>query len=423
MKFSGMRFNKLRHVLIVTGVMCAISLNGADRPELDGIEYESARDITDAEARLLAALREPMVGGMDVSEALNLWFDGRKASRAGEADSAARLWQQGTEKLAAVTPLAQAEWARNPDGDLEFVSKFDYPDMDGTAAWVVRWKVDNLLQYGVLIAPVAVENKEANEQYPLLLYLHGAAFGVPAYALPWLARMARAGYVIIGPALRGEDLFAFYYSSAALPSYKCEGSIENLDGEVNDALSAVAGTRKLPYVRNGKYGIIGHSFGSGVGLLAAARDAENVACIVSYDAWLTNPFRYYWDRMRRGANNWLSWAAYCNQPVDQQLKGLMKRSIVHHAEQLSSPLLMFIGGAYAGSVFHKSHDDLIVQLKRFEKPYEYHVVPEGGHNFVLYYSSAAARFAYAKHMKFLEKHLAPPAVDNAAPAAINEDRD
>jgi len=105
---------------------------------------------------------------------------------------------------------------------------------------------------------------------------------------------------------------------------------------------------------------------------------------------------------------------FCDQPVKAQLTGLMKRSVVHHAERINCPLLMFIGGRYNGSVFHKSHGDFIKELKRHKKEYEYDIVPGGGHNFVLYYDSKPAKYAYEKHMKFLLEKFPPLGVVPAA---------
>jgi hypothetical protein len=92
----------------------------------------------------------------------------------------------------------------------------------------------------------------------------------------------------------------------------------------------------------------------------------------------------------------------------------MKRSITHHADLIHCPLLLFIGGAYAGSVFHRSHQDFIANLRKYHKPYIYDVVPGGGHNFVLYYDSTPAKYAYRKHMAFLRKYLPPAKLPNRA---------
>lgn len=396
------------------------TLHGGDsvRPGLEGLDWQSSYSVDPMEMALVQALKEPMLAAMNVEAALQDWFDGRLADSKGNTEAARQKWKAGIEKLENLKPLPKADWGPTPDGDLRPLHKVNFGDTEGTDVFVVQWKVDNLTQYGVLVTP---SQRPKGVQYPLLLYVHGAAFGVPTYAIPWLADMAREGYVIIGPAFRGEDLFATYTPLKGL-EYKCEGEIENLDGEVDDALSAVSGARKLAFVSNGRFGIVGHSFGAGAGLLAAAR-SDDVACVVSYDAWLTNPFRYYWDRMRRGANNWLSWADFCNKPVADQLAGLMARSIVHHAEHIDCPMLLFIGGAYEGSVFHLSHADLIARLEAHNKPYIYDVVPDGGHNFVLDYGSEPATYAYKKHMEFLHKHLPPTPPPGTTPARKAQDPD
>ncbi len=391
--------------VISAGAGSPVRADGPPAPGLRDLSWGSPMDMTPAESKLVEALKAPMVNAMNVQAALESWFAGRRAAESGKPQIAKAAWEKGLTQLKALKALPKGTYPPPPDGTLKIMVRFRYPDTDGVKCYIVSWTVDNLRQYGVLLVPAVPKTQKPPPKFPLLLYLHGAAFGVPLYALPWLAGMAREGYVIIGPALRGEDLFATDADLGKL-NYKSEGHIENLDGEVNDALSAVAGARKLPMVAPGKFAIIGHSFGAGVGLLTAERAAD-VACMVSYDAWLVNPFRYYWDRMRRGPNNWLSWEQYCNQPVADQLRGLMKRSATHHAEFVHCPLLLFIGGGYAGSVFHQSHEDFIARLKKYRKQFEYDVVPEGGHNFVLYYDSEPARYAYRKHMAFLKKHLPP----------------
>ena len=415
---SATAFHRMSCAVVALVLVVGAFRTWADDPPAPGLKnlgWGSAFDMSPAESKLVAALKDPMVNAMDVHAALDSWFAGRRADENGKTDAAKAAWERGLTQLKNLEPLSRGTYPKPPDGTLKVLVRFRYPETEGVSCYIVQWTVDKLKQYGVLLVPEFPKDAKPAPRFPLLLYLHGAAFGVPLYALPWLADMARQGYVIIGPALRGEDLFATDADLGKM-NYKCEGHIENLDGEVNDALSAVAGARKLPVVAPGKFAIIGHSFGAGVGLLTAER-ATDIACMVSYDAWLVNPFRYYWDRMRRGPDNWLSWEQYCNQPVKAQLAGLMKRSATHHANLIHCPLLLFIGGAYSGSVFHQSHDDFIARLKKYHKQYEYIVVPGGGHNFVLYYDSEAAKTSYGKHMAFLKKHLppVPPPVQKRTP--------
>ena len=204
-------------------------------------------------------------------------------------------------------------------------------------------------------------NTPKGAEYPLILYCHGASRSIPlSYFYGWLADLVCRDTSSSVPLCVASRFSGVHQDQWEILS--CEGEIENLDGEVNDCLSMINAAWKLPFVRKNEFAMVGHSFGSGAGLLAAARANEYAKAVVSYDAWLVNPQRYYWDRMARRANNWLSWADFCNQPVKNQLQGLMTRSIVHNAHKLKCPPLFFIGGAYEG-VFHQSHDDLHKNLK------------------------------------------------------------
>ena len=89
------------------------------------------------------------------------------------------------------------------------------------------------------------------------------------------------------------------------------------------------------------------------------------------------------------------------------MTGLIKRSIIHNAEMIQCPLLLFIGGAYQGSVFHQSHEDLLLVLDKLHKKYKYETIQNGGHNFVLYRDSLPAQLAWKSQMAFLEVHYPP----------------
>ena len=378
-----------------------------------GSAWSSYRDDSLLYKRDLAfRLREPMAAGMDVSQALEAWFAAAKATGADAGKNRKKAYEAGFERLKKLRPLGPTQWPKNPVGvtlkQLEEVripaSVYQFSQVEkvtGVSCRIVEFKVGKLKEYGVIVQPTAPG------KYPLILYMHGAAFGVPTYSLPWLARLAASGYVIAAPALRGEDLFTSSRELGLAQEYRCEGKIENLIGEVDDGLAIVDGAFKLDTVAGGKFAVVGHSFGSGAGLLVAARSAQ-VSCVVSYDAWLTNPFRYYWDRLRDGANNWLSWEEYVEaHTVPEQLAGLKARSIVHNVGKVQAPMLLFIGGAYNGSVFHESHADLAKELRRLKKDFVYDIVPGGGHNFVLYCSSDPAQYAYKVQTEWLTKHHPP----------------
>lgn len=382
------------------------------RPGLEDMESWSVQ-VAPEETALVTALKEPLLSGLDVAAALQDWFDGRLLDSQGKKAEALNKWQQGLGKLSGLQPLPPPQWGGIPDASFTVLADLRMGSFPNVGLQVVQWTVDNLKQYGVLLFP---RERPADAEYPLILYCHGAAFGIPNNFCLWLAELVEQGYVVIGPAMRGEDLFQMQMAING-QMLKCEGEIENLDGEVNDCLSMLSAAWKLPYVRKNEFAMIGHSFGSGAGLLTAARAGDKAKAVVSYDAWLVNPQRYYWDRMARGANNWLSWADFCNQPVADQLRGLMTRSIVHNAWRLQCPLLLFMGDAYDGSVFHLSHADLRRELDKHGKKYVYEPVPDGDHNFVLRIGSEPALYALKKQHAFLNTHYPPLASKNDAAVA------
>ncbi len=370
------------------------------RPGLEGIEQSQP---SKEEAEFLAAIAKPLMDGLDVTEAMQAWFDGRLLETQQKQDLAKDKWIEAISKLDNLKPLPVAPFEPAPDATFKKVAHLTLRRHPEVAFHVVQWKCGTLTEYGVLMFPRRLKE---NARYPLILYCHGAAFGIPLSFSDFLANMVKKGYVVIAPAMRGETLFQtdLNFKGKIL---KCDGEIENLDGEVDDCMSMLSAAWKLPYVRPNEFAMLGHSFGAGVGLLTAARAGAQAKAVVSYDAWLVNPQRYYWDRMRRAARNWDSWEDYCNQPVQQQLLGLVKRSIIHHADKLECPLLLFMGGAYDGSVFHKSHADFTARLTQLGKPFEYVLVPQGDHNFVLRLLSAPAIFAFKQQDAFLEKHYPP----------------
>jgi len=380
------------------------------RPGLQNLRTEQLSTASQTEIKLLQNIYLPMLTGKDVTIPLQAWFDGRLAlEKKHDQILADKLFQKGIIALQKKLPLLKVEKPKPvPDATLTFEKQLkNLPQMEQVTTNIVSWKIGKLKQYGILIQPV---DASPQKQYPLIVYAHGAAYGIPYHFLPWLAKLSRSGYAVIAPAMRGEDLFVTNIELLPLGTdfskYRSEGKIENLLGEVDDLLAAAVASKKLKTIQSPKYTVMGHSFGGGAALLTTARD-KNIACSITYDAWLVNPFRYSWERMCRQASNWDSWETYCNKKTTDILKGLIQRSITHQASQINCPLLMFMGGAYNGSVFHKSHSDFILYLKNNNKKYIYDLVPKGVHNFILYPESEPAKHAIKIQDLFLNKYFPP----------------
>ncbi len=386
-------------------LLCAWLSQAGDsiRPGLENLAWK--RGIEDRlEESLVNALKEPLLAGKNPHAALQDWFDGRLAASRGDWDDARQKWLSGLAKLSDLPCLPPSVFPPRPEAVFRYLTPPEplegFPEV---TRQVVAWEVSALQQYGLILAPATLP---PGHRHRLILYCHGAAFGIPNSFCDWLAEhLVQRGYVVIAPAMRGEPLFQIQVpiNGQELVS---EGEIENLEGEVDDCLAMLSAAWQLPYVQADEFALLGHSFGAGVGLLVAARAGQQAKAVVSYDAWLVNPQRYYWDRMRRGPNNWLSWEDFCNQPVEKQLRGLLQRSIVHNAVQLQAPLLLFMGGGYEGSVFHLSHADLTDELQRLKKSFHYLLVPNGDHNFVLR-DGPPARFALRRQQEFLNRTFPP----------------
>ncbi len=401
----------LRPFLLLMLLAAPLTAGDRIRPAgLESLEW-SRRILSPDERRLVEAIQAPLLAGQDVGAALQAWFDGRLLDSRGNYAEADQLWRDALSRLQDTPPLPPVAWRPWPDAEFTFLAELPLPSCPKTRVHVVSWQCGELREYGLVMVPARLPE---GKRLRIILYTHGAAFGIPNSFLPWLARnCVEKGYVVIAPALRGEPLFQ-YPEPVNGKSLTCDGEIENLDGEVDDCLSMLSAAWKLPYCHPQEFAVIGHSFGAGVGLLAAARGGDRAKAVVSYDAWLVNPQRYYWDRMRRGPNNWLSWADFCCQTPEEQLRGLKQRSIILNAGLLRCPLLLFIGGAYEGSVFHQSHQDFTAALDRLGHPYRYEVIPEGGHNFILYDDEKPARTALKAQLAFLAKHY-PPTVKERRP--------
>lgn len=397
-------------------LLCIAAIAGDTvRPGLEDIEYT---DPTEEEMALIEAVKQPFFDGKDISAAMQDWFDGRLLDTQKQPDKAREKWLAGAGKLKNLETLPPVKWEQWPDATFKHVADLELSDTEDVSIEVVEWKAGKIQEYGVVIAP---KKRAEGDKYPVILYCHGAAFGLPEGFFFWLADLVKKGYVVIGPAMRGETLFQYNFKING-KELSCGGEIENLEGEVDDCLSMLSAAWKLPYVRPNEFAMIGHSFGAGVGLLTIARGGDKAKAAVSYDAWLVNPQRYYWDRMRRAARNWDSWEDYCNQPVKDQLVGLKKRSVIMNASMIKCPLLLFMGGAYAGSVFHKSHDDFREALDALGKKYAYHLIPNGDHNFVLRTYGKPAKTALALQNEYLEKNYPPLKHETAKDEAAKEEK-
>ncbi|NQZ70295.1 MAG: hypothetical protein HRT89_19765 [Lentisphaeria bacterium] len=408
---------KLRISALLLFILCSTAQETEPSKESESANLKSypAGKLYEAkllQAKLGYAMEDSFTEALDVSDALGFYFKG--LANGTDPVKAIALFKQGLSAMAKDSKQLRKRTLPkiNKKQKLKILQKFNfskhnetlYGKIDGIILEIYEYKVGKLKQYGIVIRP---DNKAG--QYPVIVYCHGAASGVPIYTIPSMAKIAKDGYLIVAPSFRGEDLFMD--EIIGVPNPKSEGSIENLLGEPLDVLASGYGALNLPNAQGKKFAVIGHSFGSGAGLLALTM-SKDIICMISYDAWMTNPFRFYWERLAGAYEGndkiglWGSWEAFCEQSSKEQLEGLMDRSVVHHAERITAPILMYTGGDkyYCDSAYRISHKLFAAKLKAANKVFEYFVMPDAGHNFVLYPSRNPAQKAYSMQKDWLKKY-------------------
>lgn len=160
---------------------------------------------------------------------------------------------------------------------------------------------------------------------PGVVFNHGGVSGVSKDMLRRSADLARAGYMVITPAYRGEG--------------GSQGRVEVAAGEVDDVLAAADLLRAQPRVDPKRLALIGSSHGALISVLGAARDhrfaAVAEACgVMDVHAW----YRYLVDNGFDVSDS-LSVAVYGRGPEDKP-EAFERRSALRVIKELRAPLLI-----------------------------------------------------------------------------------
>lgn len=191
--------------------------------------------------------------------------------------------------------------------------------VSGLEAQEISYLSDGLRVRGFLFLP------PGDGRGPGIVFNHGGVSGVSKDMLRRSADLARAGYVVLTPAYRGEG--------------GSEGRIEVADGEVTDVLTAAQILRGHPRVDPRSIALVGSSHGALISVLGATRDprfaAVAAACgVMDVHAW----YRYLVDNGFDVSDS-LSVAVYGRGPEDRP-EAFERRSAVRVAGRLDAPLLL-----------------------------------------------------------------------------------
>ncbi|MBR4369636.1 MAG: hypothetical protein IKS92_01200, partial [Victivallales bacterium] len=119
----------LKFIFIVIAV--ATFAGDTVRPGLEETEYEY-RIKNAVEEKLVNAIKQPLLDGLNVKDALQDWFDGRLLDSQDKKAEAVKKWQEGLTKLNNLEPLPIPKWKPIPDAELKKLQKFkvnSHPDV------------------------------------------------------------------------------------------------------------------------------------------------------------------------------------------------------------------------------------------------------------------------------------------------------
>jgi dipeptidyl aminopeptidase/acylaminoacyl peptidase len=227
---------------------------------------------------------------------------------------------------------------------------------------------------------------------PALVWVHGGPGGQTRKGYSALIQyLVNHGYVVLGINNRGSSGYGQTFFTADDQKHGKE--------PLWDCVDAKKYLSSLPYVDQGRVGIIGGSYGGYMVLAALAFQPEVFR--VGVDIFGVSN----WLRTLEGIPSW--WEAQrvalykeIGDPVAQK-EMLMEISPVFHADKIKRPLIV-LQGANDPRVIKPESDDIVAAVKKNGVPVEYVVFPDEGHGF----SKRANEIAgYGAILRFLDEHL------------------
>ncbi|MEZ0370949.1 MAG: S9 family peptidase [Candidatus Sericytochromatia bacterium] len=230
---------------------------------------------------------------------------------------------------------------------------------------------------------------DAAKTYPALVWIKGGpSTSVRQYYQAWPQDLARQGYLVACPNYRGSTGFGVAHMEAGSMGLAGQTDLEDIKA-VAEAL------KDLPFVQEGTVGILGHSWGGYLTLMAVTRYPELFACAMA-SAGLYHLKQQQLLEDVRHYTYWL-YGGWCRDLPERYAD----RSPLSQVSQLKTPLLLFHGKADPNVPFAQVQG-FVDQAEKVETELETHFFEGEGHS---YRRKKNLSLFYARTRQFLACHL------------------
>ncbi len=247
---------------------------------------------------------------------------------------------------------------------------------------------------GYLFTPV---NMESGKTYPGLVFVHGGFHDrFDTYFFKMIAAAVAHGYVVMFPDYRG---------SSGYGDIHYQNSYGTTD--VADVLSSADFLAKQSYVDPNRLGIVGHSRGGMVTVLAIERApkkfkvAVEIAGLMDFLAYMSYKPDFRRQEVAREPE-------FKGQLPDTNLAPYLAVSPINHVNDIQTPLLV-LGNSFDQTVPFALHSGRLIDLLKADgKVYDAHVYQNapGGHMFP-FANTEQGRDVFKRTFEWLDKYLKP----------------
>ena len=250
---------------------------------------------------------------------------------------------------------------------------------------------DGLKLHGYITLPA---NYKKGTKIPFILHPHGGPNARDYWGYnPEVQFYASRGYGVIQPNYRGST--GHGRKEMILANHEMGKTMQT------DKYDALMWANEQGYVDMDNTCISGASYGGYAAMHAATKEPDMFKCIITYVGTFDLTSKDLRGLMWSKVGMPMEYIEKGNPDIPEDYKNLYENSPIFFVQNVNDPVLI-ITGRQDAQVRYQETVDMVAELRRYGKDYEYIIKGDEGHGF----RSEVARLAlYQDYEKFLSKHL------------------